>query len=245
MISVIIPVFNEENNIIPLYEELKEVLNEQPLKYEIIFIDDGSTDNTLANLHRLLLDNKELRVIQFKQRYGKSAALTAGFSHTSGELVVTLDGDGQDDPKNIPLLLEELTSDVGVVCGWRFDRQDSYLKKLNSKTYNVLNHMLNRVKIHDNNCMLRVYRKEAIANLYLVKGAHRYLPAIIQNRGFKISEHKVSHRPRLSGKSKYGTKRLFKGFFDLFKFSLILKKNYKEKSGKMNLYEIKERYGFD
>jgi len=245
MISIVIPVFNEEENVLPLYEELRNVLDKELQEYELIFVDDGSTDDTLENLSKILPTGDKLRIIQLSHRFGKSAALTAGFNHIRGDIVVTLDGDGQDDPKNISLLLEEMNPDVDVVCGWRFNRQDSFPKKLNSKIYNILNRFLNRIQIHDNNCMLRVYRKEVVSDLFLIKGAHRYLPVIIKNSGFRISEKKVSHRSRLSGNSKYGTKRLFKGFFDFFKFSLFLKKNYKEKSSKMKLYEIKEKYGFE
>ncbi|MCE7742713.1 MAG: glycosyltransferase family 2 protein [Candidatus Heimdallarchaeota archaeon] len=245
MISAVIPVFNEEDNVLSLYEELRDVLAEQSQDFEIIFIDDGSNDNTLVNLKKMISGKNNLRAIQLSQRFGKSAALTAGFNHIKGEIVVTLDGDGQDDPKNIPSLILELTNDFDVICGWRNNRQDTAIKKLNSKIYNILNGIFSKVRIHDNNCMLRVYRKEVVTDLSLIKGAHRYLPAIIASRGFRISEKKVSHRPRLSGKSKYGTKRLFKGFLDLFKFNLFVKKGYKEKSNKMTIYEIEEKYGFE
>ncbi len=245
MLSVIIPVFNEEDNIIPLYKELKEVMLKLSQEFETIFIDDGSNDNTLPNLLKLLSKEDNLRIIQLTRRFGKSAALTAGFNHIKGKLVITLDGDGQDFPGNIPLLLSSLTDDHDVICGWRHERQDTTIKKSLSKIYNILNKIFSRIEIHDNNCMLRVYRKDVVSELSLIKGAHRYLPAIIVSRGFKISETKVSHRPRLSGKSKYGTKRLFKGLFDLFKFNLIMKKGYKEKSNKKILYEIKEKYGFE
>ena len=245
MISVIIPVFNEEDNVVPLYKELKEVMMNLSQEFEIIFIDDGSDDNTLSNLLKLLSNEDNLFLIQLSRHFGKSAALTAGFNHINGELVVTLDGDGQDIPGNIPVLLSSLTEDYDVICGWRYERQDSTIKKFLSKIYNVLNQIFSRIEIHDNNCMLRVYRKDVVSELSLIKGAHRYLPAIIVSRGFKISETKVAHRPRLRGKSKYGIKRLFKGFMDLFKFNLFLKKKYKEKSKKRTLYEIKKKYGFE
>lgn len=244
MISVVIPVFNEEDNITPLYEELEEVIPKLSEEYEIIFVDDGSTDNTLSNLLKLIEVHNHLRVIQFKRNFGKSAALTAGFNQVKGEIVVTLDGDGQDNPTNIPLLFEELSQDVDVVCGWRYKRKDSLIKKLNSGIYNLLNRIFTKSAVHDNNCMLRVYRKEVISNLILLKGAHRYLPSIIGRSGFKVIEKKVSHRSRLSGKSKYNTKRLFKGFLDLFRYNLTLK-NKDEGTSRRIMYEIEERYGFD
>ncbi len=244
MLSVVIPVFNEEDNIAPLFQELKEILLQLNEEFEIIYIDDGSTDKTLFNLQELKEKENNIRIIQLKHHFGKSAALSAGFKYIKGETVITLDGDGQDDPKNILILIVELKENVDVVCGWRYARQDSYFKKLNSKMYNLLNRLLNNIQIHDNNCMLRIYRKEVVEGLQLIKGAHRYLPAIISNKGFRIIEAKVSHRPRLSGKSKYGTKRLFKGFFDLLEFNFFWKKNYEEKSKKKNIYEIEKMYGF-
>ena len=244
MISVVIPVFNEEDNINPLYGELKEILAKLPENFEIIFIDDGSTDKTLTNLLNLYSKEENFHIIQFVEHFGKSAALTAGFKHATGEIIVTLDGDGQDIPSNIPLLLSSLTEDYDVICGWRYKRQDSGIKKFYSKAYNILSNIFSGIDIHDNNCMLRAYRKEVVSDLTLIKGAHRYLPTIIASRGNRISEVKVSHRQRLSGKSKYGTKRLFKGFFDLLKFNFFWRKNYEEKTKKKNIYEIEKMYGF-
>jgi glycosyltransferase involved in cell wall biosynthesis len=220
--SVVIPVFNEEGNVIPLYTELKEVLTKLTKKFEIIFIDDGSTDNTLSNLLSIIEQGeKNLQVIQFRQRFGKSPALTAGFQTVKGEIVITLDGDGQDDPHNIPSLIEEL-NDYDVVCGWRYKRKDSFiLKKIPSRIYNFLNRKVNRLKIHDSDCALRVYHKEAVENIILLGGDHRYLPAILQNRGFSITEVKVNHRPRLKGKSKYGFRRIFVGLADLFNIKFL------------------------
>ena len=225
MISVVIPVYNEEGNVIPLHTELKEVLSSLSQKYEIIFIDDGSTDNTLVNLLSLLEEGeKNLRVIQLRKRFEKSAALVAGFRLTEGDIIITLDGDGQDDPQNIPHLLEMLTEDIDVVCGWRYNRKDSFLlKKLPSWIYNKLNRAFNKVNLHDSDCMLRVYRKEAISEIVLLGGDHRYIPAILLNRGFKFAEVKVNHRKRYSGKSKYGTKRIITGFSDLIAFRFLFR----------------------
>jgi len=217
MYSVIIPVFNEEENVMPLYKELKEVLSNLSKEFEIIFIDDGSTDDSLSKLLSMIEQGeKNFQVIQFRKRFGKSSALTAGFQNAKGEIIITLDGDGQDDPHNIPLLIKEL-NDYDVVCGWRYKRKDSFfLKKIPSIIYNFLNRKLNCIKIHDSNCTLRVYRREAVKDIILLTGDHRYLPAILQHRGFNVTEVKVNHRPRLKGKSKYGLRRIFVGFADLF-----------------------------
>ncbi|NPD89055.1 MAG: glycosyltransferase family 2 protein [Asgard group archaeon] len=244
MLSVVIPVFNEEDNILPLFSELKGIIQEITNNFEIIYVDDGSKDNTLSNLLSLFSNEEQyLRIIQLSKRFGKSAALTAGFQSIIGDIIVTLDGDGQDDPSNIPKLLSALTQEYDVVCGWRKKRHDSLLtKKVPSRIYNILNRRFTGSNLHDNNCTLRVYRRKTVKDLILPKRAHRYLPVILENRGFNITEICVTHRPRLSGKSKYGLKRLFSGFFDLFKFrSLTSKVDLSTQS----LYEIKERYGFE
>ena len=218
MISVVIPVLNEEENVVPLFKEIKEVLSSLPNNYEIIFVDDGSTDQTLEKLRSLLSKGeKKLRIVQLRRCFGQSAALLAGFQSTKGELIITLDGDGQNDPHDIPFLLEALNDDIDVVCGWRHKRRDGFLlKKLPSKIFNLFNRMSNKLNIHDSGCTLRIYRKEAIVDLLLLGGDHRYIPAILSNRGFQFAEVKVNHRPRTRGKTKYGVKRIFDGFSDLF-----------------------------
>lgn len=237
-ISAIIPVHNEEGNVIAVYQELKEILQKITLDFEIIFIDDGSQDATLSQLLSLKPKEENLSIIKFARNYGKSAALTAGFAHVKGDSVITLDGDGQDDPNNIPNLVKALTEESDVVCGWRVNRKDRYLKKLYSKVYNFLNRRINRINVHDSNCMLRVYRKEVISGLILPKGAHRYIPIILSKRGYRITEIEVIHRSRLTGKSSYGFKRLFSGFLDLFRFR-SLDKNIQP------VHIVEKKYGFD
>ncbi|MHA2357565.1 MAG: glycosyltransferase family 2 protein, partial [Candidatus Heimdallarchaeaceae archaeon] len=211
-------------NIRPLYTELKEVLISNSYDYEIIFIDDGSTDNTLIELKSIIEEGeKNVRAIQLRKHFGKSAALTAGFQNTYGNIIVSLDGDGQDNPHDIPLLLKALSNDVDIVCGWRYNRHDSFFKKVPSKIYNFLNRLFNRMKIHDSGCTLRAYRKEAVDELLLLDGDHRYLPAILRSKGFRLTEMKVNHRARFGGKSKYGYKRLFIGLSDLFTLRFLFR----------------------
>ena len=238
-ISAVIPVYNEEGNIIPVYQELEEKLQKITNEFEIIVVDDGSKDKTLIKLLYLLKNSKNLRIIEFEKNYGKSAALTAGFAHVRGDSVITLDGDGQDDPNNIPNLIDALNEDFDVVCGWRANRNDKFLKRLNSRIYNFLNRKINRINIHDSNCTLRIYRKEVVSDLKLPKGAHRYIPTILLREGYRISEVEVIHRKRLTGKSRYGFRRLFVGFFHLFRVKSFLR------AKSISIYEIKNKYGFN
>lgn len=244
MLSAIIPVHNEEDNIFPLYTELKGVMKEITDNFEIIYVDDGSNDDTLSNLLSLFSKEKQfLRIIQLSRRFGKSAALTAGFQSIKGDTIITLDGDGQDDPNNIPILLSALSEDYDVICGWREKRHDTFLtKRIPSKIYNVLIRLFTNSKLHDNNCTLRVYRKKAVKDLMLSKRAHRYLPVILGNRGFKIREIRITHRPRLSGDSKYGSGRIFTGIFDLFKYRSV---KATANLSSQTLYEIEDMYGFE
>lgn len=244
MLSVIIPVHNEEGNISPLYSELKETMKKITNNFEIVYVDDGSNDDTLSNLLSLFSNEKQhLRIIQLSRRFGKSAALTAGFQSIKGDIVITLDGDGQDNPNNIPILLSTLSEDYDVVCGWREKRHDALLtKRIPSMIYNGLIRLFTSSNLHDNNCTLRVYRKKAVKDLMLSKRAHRYLPVILGNRGFKITEISITHRPRLSGDSKYGSRRIFTGIFDLFKYRTT--KTIANLSSQ-SLYEIEDMYGFE
>lgn len=213
-ISVVVPAYNEEKNLEILYEKLKSVLDNLKCEYEIIFVDDGSTDKTFEVLEKLHKKDKGVKVIQFRKNFGKSAALSAGFRYCTGDIVITMDGDLQDDPSEIPKFIEKL-KEFDVVSGWRYNRKDPITKKLPSKFFNWLAAHITGVKIHDFNCGFKAYKKEVIKEINLYGELHRYIPALASWKGFRVCEIKVAHHPRLHGKSKYGAGRLIKGFLDL------------------------------
>ncbi|MFA6512077.1 MAG: glycosyltransferase family 2 protein [Patescibacteria group bacterium] len=209
--SVVIPVHNEEENVIPLHQELLEVLQHLGKAFEIIFIDDGSTDGTFGRLQSL----HPVKIIRFRKNFGQTAAMDAGFRAARGNVIITLDGDRQNDPHDIPALLSKLDEGYEVVSGWRWQRKDTHMKHFVSRGANVLRGLLIKDQIHDSGCSLKVYRKECFENLNLFGEMHRFIPAILGWQGFKVGELKVSHRPRIAGKTKYGWKRIVKGFVDM------------------------------
>ncbi len=215
-VSLVIPVLNEEKNIELLYSEITESLAKLKCHYELIFVDDGSTDNSFEVLKGLYEKDSNVRVIKFRRNFGQTAALSTGFQAASGEVIVTLDADLQNDPGDIEKLLRKIDEGNDVVSGWRFKREDSlFSKKIPSAFSNWLARKLTGLAIHDSGCTLKAYRKEAINNMKIYGEMHRYIPAILNSRGYKISEVKVTHRPRKFGKTKYNFTRLLKGFLDL------------------------------
>jgi glycosyltransferase involved in cell wall biosynthesis len=215
-ISIVIPVYNEEENIKELHTRLTNVIPAITENYEILFVDDGSTDNSFAILKEINKEDKKVKVIKFRRNFGQSAAISAGFDFSKGDVIITMDGDLQNDPWDIPKLLGELEEeDYDVVCGWRFDRADSKLKILFSRIANRLRRRFTAEDIHDSGCTLRAYKKECIADLELYGEMHRYIPALLLWKGYKIGEVKVRHRERKHGKTKYSWKRIVKGFLDL------------------------------
>jgi len=219
-LSVVIPLLDEEESIEPLHSSLVAVLGNLGKKYEIIFIDDGSEDGTfgiLQSLHEQ--DPEHIRVIQFRRNFGKTAALTAGFRQARGEVVITMDADLQDDPEEIPGLLEKLSDDYDLVVAWRHERQDPLSKRLPSKVANTAVSLLTGVKIHDLNCGFKAYRREVVRDLKLYGELHRFIPVLAHWRGYRVTEHKVVHRPRQYGQSKYGFERLGRSFLD---FGMVL-----------------------
>lgn len=214
MISVVIPFFNEEENVQPLYSELAAVLKGLKEGYEILFVDDGSTDKTFARLSEIKKKDNNVKVLRLRKHLGKSFALSVAFQNAKGETVIQMDGDLQDDPAEIPKFLEALKGS-DLVVGWKFPRKDKFGKRFASKIFNSLACMMFGMKLHDINCGFKAYRKAVIENIKLYGELHRYVPMLASDKGFSVSEVKVNHRPRAHGKTKYGVFRLPKGFFDL------------------------------
>ena len=219
-LSIVIPVFNEEGNIIKLDKEIKEAVAKITVKFEIIYINDGSTDGSLEELKSL----KDITIVNLNRNYGQATALDAGFRACTGEYVVSLDGDGQNDPADISILLEKLkTENLDVVAGWRKDRNDSNGINLLTKVGRLLRRILIKDVVHDTGCTLRVYKKKAVESLDIGGEMHRYILAILRWKGFKIGEMVVDHRPRTVGKSKYGYSKAVRGFIDLIYIWFIQK----------------------
>ena len=221
-LSVVIPIFNEEENITPLYRELKTVLEGMRAKYEVIFVDDGSDDGSNKVLQKLAKDDKGIKVIQFRKNFGQTAALAAGVEHARGEIIVTMDGDGQNDPRDIPRLLEKLEQGYDVASGWRKNRKDPLLnKKFPSALANKLISWLTRVKLHDYGCTLKAYRRDILKDVRLYGEMHRFIPAYASWVGARITEMEVAHYPRRHGRSKYGLSRTTSIILDLMTFLFL------------------------
>lgn len=211
-ISVVVPVYNEEGNIEKLHNEIKQVCENNNYKYEIIFVNDGSTDQTDKVCRTL----RPLKYIEFRTNFGQTAAMDAGIKAAKYDYVITMDGDGQNDPADIPMMIDYLEeNNLDVVSGWRKNRKDSFMKKFTSRGANFLRYLLVHDGIHDSGCSLKVYRKECFKGVNLYGEQHRFIPAILKIKGFKIGEVVVNHRPRTAGKTKYNWKRTIKGFVDM------------------------------
>jgi glycosyltransferase involved in cell wall biosynthesis len=222
LLSIVIPIYNEEENLISLHEELKGVLDPISVEYEILMVDDGSTDKSFEMLRKLGESDDHTHIIKLRRNYGQTAALLAGFKTSRGEIVVSMDADLQNDPNDIPKLLETIEEGWDVVCGWRWVRNDPFTKRIPSKISNWFARRIMDVKVHDLGCTLRAYRRRAVENLELYGELHRYLPILISSQGFRITEVKVNHRERLHGETKYGVSRIFTGFFDLMSVKFLL-----------------------
>lgn len=209
--SVVVPLYNEEGNVEELHHRIKEVLLKLGESFEIIFVDDGSSDATLEKCRSL----SPLVLLAFRKNFGQSAAFDAGFKTAKGDIIITLDGDLQNDPSDIPLLLEKLNEGYDVVSGWRVKRKDSISKIIFSRGANLLRAILIHDNIHDSGCSLKVYRRECFENFDLFGEMHRFIPALLEVRGFRVAEVPVSHYPRVHGVTKYNWKRSVKGFVDM------------------------------
>jgi glycosyltransferase involved in cell wall biosynthesis len=215
-ISVVIPIFNEVENISSLSQALRAVMEGMKAPYEVIFVDDGSNDGSGDVLQNLAQDDKRIKVIQFRKNFGQTAAIAAGVEHAQGEIIVTMDGDGQNDPKDIPRLLEKLEKGYDVASGWRKHRKDPFLnKKLPSSVANWLISWLTRVRLHDYGCTLKAYRRDILKDVRLYGEMHRFIPAYASWVGARITELEVAHHPRKHGRSKYGLSRTSSIVLDL------------------------------
>ena len=210
-LSIIVPLYNEEENVKELHQKIAEAGRNIGKSFEIIFIDDGSTDKTVENCKNLT----PLKLIRFRQNFGQTAAFDSGIKNSEGEIIITMDGDLQNDPSDIELLLKEMQKGYDVVSGWRWQRKDSIGKKIFSRTANLLRKILIKDKIHDSGCSLKAYKRECFEDVDLFGEMHRFIPAILELQGFKIGEVKVNHLPRVHGKTKYNWKRGLKGFVDM------------------------------
>jgi len=213
-LSIVIPVYNEASSLIELYEEIKINVTSF-LIWEILFVDDGSTDDSGEIIRSLHEKDKRVKLIQFHRNYGKSAALSEGFKTATGNFILTMDADLQDDPKEIDNLFKKIQDGYDLVSGWKITRKDPLSKKIPSKFFNWVTRLMTGVKIHDFNCGLKLYRKRVVDTLEIYGGRHRYIPALASQKRFIIGEIPVNHRERKYGTTKYGGARLFHGFFDL------------------------------
>jgi len=223
-ISIVVPLYNEEENVELLYQSLHNLLLQSEYRYEIIFVDDGSRDRTFAKLEQIVMANPCVQVIKFRSNFGQSAATDAGFELARGEMIIVMDGDLQNDPHDIPKLLAKMEEGYDLVSGWRKNRKDKYLiRKLPSFIANKLICSVTKVQLHDTGCALKVYRKDVVKNINLYGELHRFLPALAKIEGAKIAEVPVKHHIRRFGKSKYGLSRTFRVLMDLLSLSLFIK----------------------
>ena len=232
-ISFVIPVYNEEESLIPLYNAIKKVVNENGYNYEIVFVDDGSYDNSLNIMKSLHENDANVKVVVFQENRGQSAAFDAGFKHATGRYVVTLDADLQNDPADVPKMMEYMDR-FDVVCGFRAKRQDNFIRKISSKIGNFIRNKLTNDNIIDTGCSLKIFKKEYLDKIKMFKGMHRFLPTLLKLEGATIFQIEVSHHPRKFGESKYGLgikKRAFTALLDLFAVRWMIKRhiNYKIK----------------
>ena len=213
-LSIIIPIYNEEDSIVKLYNQIIKSVDDKST-YEIIFINDGSTDNSFDIIKKLLLNNRNVKLIDFITNKGKSEALNYGFNNCIGNVIITIDGDLQDDPMEFTNLINKINSGSDMVTGWKKNRKDSISKRILSKIFNFILRLLTGIKIHDFNCGLKAYKKNVIKSVDVYGGLHRFIPILAYKKGFIVDEIIVNHREREFGKSKYDSSRLFHGFFDL------------------------------
>jgi glycosyltransferase involved in cell wall biosynthesis len=224
ILSVVIPIYNEEENITPLYEELKGVLKTLEHDHEIVFVDDGSKDGSLALLEKIQQQDDKVVVVSFRRNFGQTAAMSAGFAYASGDVIATMDGDMQNDPHDLPIFLAKMEEEgCDLVSGWRHKRQDPFLnRRLPSMIANKIISTVTGVHLHDYGCTLKTFRKEITQGINLYGEMHRFIPAIASGVGSRIAEVRANHRPRLRGVSKYGISRTLRVVLDLMTVKFLL-----------------------
>ncbi len=214
-ISVVIPVFNEQESLPVLYDRLLAVLPGITRQFEIIFVDDGSDDGSFGVLEELHQRDGRVKVVQFRRNLGKSAALAVGFEQARGEVIITMDADLQDEPSEIPRFLDSIAQGYDLVSGWKYPRRDPLSKTLPSLLFNRVVQLMTGLRLHDFNCGFKAYRREVVEELRIYGELHRYIPVLAFWRGFRVTEIQVRHHPRQFGRSKYGVERFLRGFLDL------------------------------
>jgi glycosyltransferase involved in cell wall biosynthesis len=239
-VSVVIPLRDEERNVLLLHEELTAALTPIGVPYELILIDDGSEDATFARLTEIHARDSHVRVVQFTRNFGQTAAFAAGFAFARGRWVVTMDGDLQNDPADIPRLLE-IARGHDIVCGWRKDRKDDFLTRhVPSVAANWLLGFASGIRLHDNGCSLKVFRAEVVKPLKLSPGMHRYLPALASQLGGRVTEVVVNHRPRRFGRTKYGLSRTFGVARDILQLRALMRQAIDPARAAPHLYEVRQ-----
>ncbi len=227
MISVVVPVCDESASVEPLFEELRAALDALDREWEVLFVDDGSTDGTFAALTRLHAREPSVRIVRLRRNFGKASALAAGFAEAGGDVIVTIDGDGQDDPAEIGRLLAKLDEGFDLVSGWKTRRRDPWRRRIVSRVFNTVTGRVSGLRLHDLNCGLKAYRAEVLRGLRLYGELHRFIPVLAHYRGFRVAELPVAHRPREHGRSRYGMERYLRGFFDLLTVTFMGRYRYR------------------
>ena len=221
MISVVVPLLNEEHTLEALYREIADALEPLGHEFEVVFVDDGSTDGSLSVLTRLHDEAANIVVLHLRRNFGKAAALQAGFLEARGDVVVTMDADLQDDPGEIPKLLAKLDEGFDLVSGWKTRRNDPFARRLFSRIFNWTTGVISGVRLHDVNCGLKAYRADVLHGMRIYGELHRFIPVLAAYRGYRIAEIPVNHRPRQHGSSRYGPERYLRGFFDLLSVTFM------------------------
>ena len=227
MISVVVPLFNEERSLEPLYREISETLDARGEPFEVIFVDDGSSDGSLTVLERLHEELDNVVVVHLRRNFGKSAGLQAGFLEARGDTIVTMDADLQDDPAELPKLLAKLDEGFDLVSGWKVHRNDPWTRRIFSRLFNWATAVVSGVRLHDVNCGLKAYRAEVVQGMRIYGELHRFIPILASYRGFRVAELPVNHRPRQHGRSRYGPERYLRGFFDLLSVTFMGRYRYR------------------